>query len=125
MGASVQKVPVLTYRLGDKAANRIDTSKLSMTITYTSVDSSSHSITVSGDDWVRSGNFISYTYADIGLHDSATTITAVATYDGEAAFTKTYTVETYLNSYLSNATTGAMMTALAKFGYSFRDMMGL
>jgi len=125
MSASVQKVPVLTYRLGDKAANRIDTSKLSMTISYTSVDNTSHTVTVSGDDWVRSGNFISYNYDDIGLHDSATTITAVATYDGQPAFTKTYTVETFLNNNLANATLGDMMNALAKFGYSFRDLMGL
>lgn len=124
MSASVQKVPVLTYRLGDKSANRIDTANLSMTISYTSIDGSEHSTTVSGEDWVRSGNFISYNYADIGLHDSATTITAVATYNGDVAFTKTYTVETFLNNNLANATLGDMMASLAKFGSSFRTLMG-
>ena len=125
MGASVEKVPVLTYRLQDKSTDRIDTSKLVMTITYTSVGGGDFEQVVSGDMWVRNGNFIAYTYSNIGLHDSATPISAVVTYNGEAAFTQLYTIESYLNSYLANPTIGDMMVALAKFGTSFRAVMGL
>lgn len=123
---AVGKVPYINFRIQD-SKNALDLNKLAVTVNYTSKDKSGehpYERTFTGSDF-SDGTYINCVFGEVGFHDSDKDILFTVTYDGVKKCEWTYSIETYLNSQTSNATTGAQMAALIKLGQSFRSYQGL
>ena len=119
----IQKVPVINFLIADEA-KALDLNKLSVTVSYTSVDSAGEhpfSETYTGTDaFTYAGKFINLQFAQVGLHDSDKDILFDVTYDGTKVCDLTYSIETYTGSMQDNELIGDLSTALLKLGQSFR-----
>lgn len=126
--------PVITYLM--KNANRknyqLDKSKLVMEVSYTDGYGKLVSSTVTGeaatgssDPWDTFGNYFTYTFAACKLSDTNKTVTAKVTYDGVEMYTSVYSVETFIAQNYTDATMGALLTSIGKFGVSARAYFGV
>lgn len=126
--------PVITYLM--KNANRknyqLDKSKLVMEVSYTDGYGELVSSTVTGDaatgtsdPWDTFGNYFTYTFAACKLSDTNKTVTAKVTYDGVEMYTSVYSVETFIAQNYTDATMGALLTSIGKFGVSARAYFGV
>lgn len=122
--------PALYYMV--KRGKDLDASKFKAVITYTpgvKADTTATPITVTVNGstatdttvpWSYSGARATYTYDVCKLYDTNKTVTAVYSYDGVEMYTDTYSIETFIAQYMTDAAMGATLTAMAKFGVSAR-----
>lgn len=121
--------PTLTYRV--KGLRELDVNKFAFHITYSlgnpdgSVTNYDETITYATNPEMFSGldgNFLSFTFSDLGLQASSVTVNCVASYDGAEVFNSQYSVETYFYSNMSglSAELQVLATNVLKLGASFK-----
>ena len=114
LGADLSGAPILSYSLRKASTAYPDTSKLTMTVSYTSYYGKAAggevvSDTISGDEWAQYGTtHYTYKFKDCAMYDGNKTITVVVNYDGAEVLRSEYSLETYI---AANSTAD---TALAK-----------
>ena len=127
--------PVIAYNI--KNANsakrgKLDMSKLVLEVSYTNGYGNLVSKTVTGstatdttDPWVPFSTYLTYTFSDCSLYDTNKAVTAKFIYDGVEMYTDVYSVETFIASNSSDASAGAILTSIGKFGVSARAYFGV
>jgi len=120
----IDKVPYVVLRVLDKN-QELDLSKISVKVTYTSVDGAGTShpyeqtcTILTTPKIVRNGNQIELGFDQVGLHDVDKTISFEFSYDGQVKFVQKYSVETLcgeLMAYMPD-----FCEAIVKLGASFR-----
>lgn len=99
----------------------LDKSKLEMRVSYHSNYSNEDvTDTVTGSAWATAGKYLTYSFTKTALYDGNKTVTAEIYYDGALVLTNQYSVESYVAANQGNATMGAALVAIAKFGKSCR-----
>lgn len=127
MEVGLNPAPAPTFVVRNATAtgnNPLDYSKLTLNISYTSEnDGKTRTKTVTGSDWeaLVSRKHLKCPFPSVAMYDSNQVITAVLTYDGTEVFTTTYTIETFIDAYASDAAMGTIVTNVGKFGASARN----
>lgn len=122
---SIGKVPYIGFRVKD-AKSALDSSKFSFSVSYTSLklDGStaaySKEFDANNTTFSKAGQFITFSFDEIGLGDSDKDLAISLNYDGTKVSDMTYSIETYLSGMTTNASVGEMAIALLKLGTSFR-----
>ena len=122
---SIGKAPYIGFRIKD-SKSALDLSKISYRVSYTKNEGvgvevpyqktfSSENTTIN-----KAGQFITFSFDEIGLQDGNKDIAIELYYDGTKICDIDYSIETYLGSMMSNATVGELTTSLIKLGISFR-----
>ncbi len=80
--------------------------------------------TVTGDEWITSGSYYTYSFSKTCLYDGNKTVTATLYYKDQLVLTNQYSVETYIANTKTTSSAYALVVALGKMSASARAYFG-
>lgn len=121
---TIGKAPYIGFRIKDQKS-ALDMSKISYKVSYTKNEGVGKEVPYektfnsTNTTIAKAGQFITFSFAEIGIQDGNKDIAIEIYYDGEKVCDMTYSIETYLGANLTS-TVGELAAAIIKLGASYR-----